>query len=234
MCCLNAFLLLVSIVSLTLLLAAAQNLSFTAPPELSALDDRLNGSYSSLLSRLSKGDSERVKSAQRIWLADRNSCGCDASCISRHYAQRSGELDAAQFSRGRLTIGYDQEGKIDASPQSCVAYVREMTAWPEADIQKAGREVCAARKRHVDAYEALQAAYSRFARTVSEDRRLNLDLSVEHFRTLMKSCMDHKFQLTTGGHNVRIDIIPNEIAASCLAMGTRMLDYETGRIHMPW
>ena len=28
-----------------------------------------------------------------------------------------------------LTIGYDHEGKIDASPQACLTYVKEVTEW---------------------------------------------------------------------------------------------------------
>ena len=32
----------------------------------------------------------------------------------------------------RLVIGYDNEGKIDASPQACLAHVKEITEWDKA------------------------------------------------------------------------------------------------------
>jgi len=39
--------------------------------------------------------------------------------------------------------------------------------------------------------------------------------------------MDHKFGLTTGGHNIMIDIIENDIAAQCLTLGSNLLKDET-------
>ncbi len=143
----------------------------------------------------------------------------------------------------RLIIGYDHEGKIDASPQACLQYVKEITEWDKAATEKGAREVCAARKRHVDAYAALaseasgqrrdskvrapdtrpepgssaraalQAAYKDFVKTYSVDRRLNLPGVVASFQALVKACMEHKFGLTTGGHNIRIDIIENDCFA---------------------
>ncbi len=49
---------------------------------------------------------------------------------------------------GHLTVGYDEEGKIDPNPKACLALVREMTQWNEADTRKGALEVCAARKKH--------------------------------------------------------------------------------------
>ncbi len=129
----------------------------------------------------------------------------------------------------RLIIGYDHEGKIDASPQACLAYVKEVTEWDKAETEKGAREVCAARKRHVDAYAALQVAYKDFVKTYSVDRRLNLPGAVASFQTLVKACMEHKLGLTTGGHNIRIDIIENEIATACLVLGSNLLKEETAK-----
>src|SRR5215470_10130471 len=56
-----------------------------------------------------------------------------------------------------LVIGYKDEGKIDASREACVAHVKEVTEWSEAETQRGAREVCAARRKHIDAYAALQA-----------------------------------------------------------------------------
>ena len=37
----------------------------------------------------------------------------------------------------------------------------------------------------------------------------------------------YKLGLNPGGHNIAIDIIPNEIAADCLTVGTKLLTDET-------
>jgi hypothetical protein len=127
----------------------------------------------------------------------------------------------------RLTIGYDNEGKIDAGPQACLAFVKEMTQWDKAQTEKGAKDVCAARKRHVEAYAALQSNYKDFVKAFSVDRRLNLPGAVSNFITLVKACMEHKFGLTTGGHNIMIDVIDNDIAAQCLTLGSNLLKDET-------
>ncbi len=50
---------------------------------------------------------------------------------------------------------------------------------------------------------------------------------------MVKECIDHKSGITTGGHNIGIDIIPNHIAASCLDWGRRMLEDETAWYEQP-
>jgi hypothetical protein len=133
----------------------------------------------------------------------------------------------------QLTIGYDHEGTIDATPQACLELVKEITQWDKAQTEKGARDVCAARKRHVDAYNALQANYRSFVKAFSADRRLNLPEAVESFKTLVKACIDHKFGLTTGGHNIMIDIIENDIATSCLTLGSNLLREETAKYAAP-
>ena len=49
----------------------------------------------------------------------------------------------------------------------------------------------------------------------------------------MKACIDHKFGLTTGGHNIMIDIIENDIATSCLTLGSNLLRDETAKYTAP-
>jgi hypothetical protein len=132
-----------------------------------------------------------------------------------------------------LTIGYEHEGKIDASHQACLALVKEITEWDKAQTEKGAKDVCAARKRHVDAYNTLQANYKTFVKVFSADRRLNLPGAVESFKTLVKACIDHKFGLTTGGHNIMIDIIENDIVASCLTLGANLLRDETAKYKAP-
>jgi hypothetical protein len=128
-----------------------------------------------------------------------------------------------------FVIGYDNEGDIDADPQTCVAHVKGIVLWDKAEITKAAREVCAARKRHVEAYAALQANYKNFVNAFSDDRRLNLPAAVSNLKTLVQACMDHKFGLTTGGHNIRIDIIENTIVAECLTLGSNLIKDETAK-----
>jgi hypothetical protein len=41
--------------------------------------------------------------------------------------------------------------------------------------------------------------------------------------------MDHKFGITTGGHNIMIDIIENDIRAACLTLGSNLIKDETKR-----
>jgi hypothetical protein len=127
----------------------------------------------------------------------------------------------------KLVIGYDNEGKVNASPQGCLAYVREMTTWDQADTERGAKEVCAARKRHADAYATLQSNYQAFVKAFSQDRRLNLPDAVTNLKDLINSCMDHKFALTTGGHNIMIDVIENDIRADCLTLGSNLIKDET-------
>ena len=129
----------------------------------------------------------------------------------------------------RLIIGYDNEGKIDASPQACLAHVKEITAWDKAMTEKGARDVCAARKRHVEAYAALQASYKNFVKAFSVDRRLDLASAVSNLAILLKACMAHMFGLTTGGHNITIDTIENDIAAQCLVLGSNLIKDETAK-----
>ena len=61
------------------------------------------------------------------------------------------------------------------------------------------------------------------------DRRLDLPKAVESFKTLVNACIEHKFGLTTGGHNIRIDIIDNDIRAACVTLGSNLLKDETAK-----
>ncbi len=133
----------------------------------------------------------------------------------------------------KLTFGYEYEGEVDASPKACEATVREVVEWSDEDVKRATADVCAARKAHVDAYAALQQSYKEFAQTFGADTRLNTGEAVVHFQELVKECVDHKTGITTGGHNIAIDIIPNQIASECLALGKRLLDEETAWYKAP-
>jgi hypothetical protein len=128
-----------------------------------------------------------------------------------------------------LVIGYDNEGKVDTDFKACLASVRDVTQWDKAATEAGAKQVCAARKRHADAYSALQSNYKAFVEAFSKDRRLNLPDAVANLKTLIKACMDHKFGITTGGHNIMIDVIENDVSASCLSFGSNLIKDETVR-----
>lgn len=129
-----------------------------------------------------------------------------------------------------LVIGYEAEGKVDAGPQACLAAVREVTEWDKAATEGGAKDVCAARKHHLDAYADLQKTYKVFVEEFSKDRRLELANAVASLKTLIKACMDHKFGITTGGHNIMIDIIENEIDAGCLTLANNLLKDENAKL----
>lgn len=125
-----------------------------------------------------------------------------------------------------LTFGYEDEGKVDASQAACEAYIKDAVEWPEAETKQAIEDVCGARQWHVEAYAAIRKSYKALAKQIGEDNRLDQAKAVKGIEAMVKACIDHKTGLTTGGHNIAIDIIPNEIAARCLEIGRGMLDEE--------
>jgi hypothetical protein len=146
-----------------------------------------------------------------------------AACVMPQGAYAESTVPAA------LVIGYDNEGKVDTDFKACLAYVRDVAEWDKAATEGGAKQVCAARKRHADAYAALQSNYKAFVEAFSKDRRLNLPDAVANLKTLVKACMDHKFGITTGGHNIMIDVIENDISASCLSFGSNLIKDETAR-----
>jgi hypothetical protein len=148
--------------------------------------------------------------------------GCLLSLIVADFA-----LGQRALPPNHLTLGYDDEGKIDASPQSCLDLVKGITQWDEADTLRGALEVCVARKKHIDAYAALQASYKTFIQEVMKDNRYNSAEATRTVPTLVRACISHKLSITTGGHNTRIDIINNEIAATCLMLAVDLLRDET-------
>jgi hypothetical protein len=122
-----------------------------------------------------------------------------------------------------LVIGYDTEAKINSSVSSCIEAVRNVTKWADDLVAKGADAVCESRKRHIDAYQSLQSAYQSLMTSVADDRRLSIDAAMAPFRTFIQGCIDHKRKLTNGGHNIQIEIMQNDIIASCLVIGSTML-----------
>jgi hypothetical protein len=44
---------------------------------------------------------------------------------------------------------------------------------------------------------------------------------------MIKGCIDMKWALSTGSHNIGIDMMPNAIAAECLDVGRGAIERET-------
>ena len=118
--------------------------------------------------------------------------------------------------------GYNDED-IDHLVQRCVADAAGDTeGWSKKDIEEATRKQCAARKRHVEAYEALQANYRTLMGLLAQDIRTEPADAAAQLRIMVKACIDHKSGVSTGGHNVMVDVIENDIDAKCLALGANL------------
>jgi hypothetical protein len=129
-----------------------------------------------------------------------------------------------------LVIGYDQEGHVDASEAACRVFVKEMVEWEPAEMEKAVKDVCAYRKKHLDAYAALQKAYGALRDTLKEQTRFDGAAAARGIAAMVNGCIDMKWALSTGGHNVGIDMMPNAIAAECLNMGRETVERETSAL----
>jgi hypothetical protein len=72
----------------------------------------------------------------------------------------------------------------------------------------------------------VQKSYKALVAAIGGDHRLDAPAAAKNFSTMVKACIDYKSNLTSGGHNVMTDIIPNAIAADCLTAGKKMIDVD--------
>jgi hypothetical protein len=133
----------------------------------------------------------------------------------------------------RLAIGYDNENKIDATERECRLHVESVTAWDKAATDEGARKVCASRQRHIDAYSKFQTDYRSLIENFSSDNQLRIHEAISNLRGMIKNCMNHKFSLTTGGHNIMINITENDIASDCLNWGSSLLNAEIKDFNVP-
>lgn len=133
--------------------------------------------------------------------------------------------DRRVSSQDHLTVGYEGEGKVDNSFEACMAVASGMGI-------EAAHKVCDARNRHIVAYQRFQTAYARLGKILSADRRINLVAAMDQLKQLIRSCISHKLYITTGGHNIMMDIIPNEAAANCVSLGADLLTSEADNIEV--
>lgn len=129
-----------------------------------------------------------------------------------------------------LVIGYEDEGKVDDSTAACRAFVKETVEWEKAEMEQAVKDVCAHRRKHVEAYAALQSSYGAFRDVLQEATRFDGPAAARNIASLIKSCIDFKWALSTGGHNIGIDMVPNVIATECLDLGREQLEKETSAL----
>jgi hypothetical protein len=130
----------------------------------------------------------------------------------------------------KLKFGYEGEGKVDASPAACLSFAKEFEGSHGADaaeVKANADEVCASRKRHADAYAALQDSYRKMVEALDGDELLHSASSVRAFESMIAACVAHKHGLVGPGKQSVVDMIPNEIAARCLDLGKNLLDEET-------
>jgi uncharacterized protein len=57
-------------------------------PALANLDATMAGMYFALRNQMSRPGASNLLGSQVRWLAERNSCGCDADCLFRTYQER--------------------------------------------------------------------------------------------------------------------------------------------------
>jgi hypothetical protein len=72
----------------------------------------------------------------------------------------------------------------------------------------------------------LQANYNAFISALTRDRRFDWAEAASTVPVLVKTCMTHKLSITLPGQNIRLDIIPNEVAAACLTLISDLLGEE--------
>jgi hypothetical protein len=57
---------------------------------------------------------------------------------------------------------------------------------------------------------------------LAQDVRLSPTEAAANLKIMVKACIDHKSGVSTGGHNVMVDVIENDIDAKCLALGANL------------
>jgi hypothetical protein len=129
-----------------------------------------------------------------------------------------------------LVVGYEEEGEVDDSTAACRAFVTETVEWEKAEMEQAVKDVCAMRRKHVEAYAALQSSFAAFREVLQEATRYDGPAAARNIAGLIKSCIDFKWALSTGGHNIGIDMMPNSIATECLGLGRELIDKETSAL----
>jgi uncharacterized protein len=86
--------------------------------ELSTLDEKVDKAYQTMLGQRTGAAAEQLKSEQQAWLASRNACGCDPTCIEREYQHRVAELDRVAASP-QTSLPSQATGVWGSSKRAC-------------------------------------------------------------------------------------------------------------------
>jgi hypothetical protein len=103
------------------------------------------------------------------------------------------------------------------------------THFLDAAQQKLAEAACLFDLSEHRLHHLLSQSVRRFEAAVVDLFAHQLREAVSNLKTLIKACMDHKFGITTGGHNIMIDVIENDVSAGCLTLGSNLIKDETTR-----
>jgi uncharacterized protein len=97
-----------------------------ANDSLAALDRSLTAIYDSKLGTLPTSQREELASAEKAWLAERNSCGANTSCINNAYLVRIGQLGGVPPSPANAATGETSCNQA-VGPAQAATYVSQCT-----------------------------------------------------------------------------------------------------------
>ncbi len=130
-----------------------------------------------------------------------------------------------------LVIGYEGEGSRRRVEEACRSFVLETVEWEKAEVEQGRKGRLPASVSDTSRPMPRSRPPTRsLPHALHEQTRFDGTAAAAHLASMLRSCMDHKLELTTGGHNVGIDMVPNGIAAQCLRLGTDFLTAETQQI----
>jgi hypothetical protein len=114
----------------------------------------------------------------------------------------------------------------------CLADVKEVTSWDEAQTMTAARQVCEVRQKHlkqkqrfVKALDKLKQQYKGYTNHGLEQ---HVPTATKDSWSIVKSCIDFK-QGFTYPHNIGILIVPATIHQECYQMGAELVEAEIKR-----
>ncbi len=118
---------------------------------------------------------------------------------------------------------------INTQPSQCLADVKEVTAWDEAATRQAANQVCAERRRHVQAKQrfekSLVALNQEYRERTNHGFSQFLPEAVRRSRAIVENCIALK-EGFTAPHNVATLLVPETLRSDCYAVGTQLVEAE--------
>lgn len=138
----------------------------------------------------------------------------------------TGIASSAYAAGSGLIIGYEGEGRVDASYGACKSFVEGLNG---SDVQEGDSqvlEVCTARQNHLRAYDEFQTAYRIFRQALT-GTKIGPDDPSQAMVKLLRNCIVFRSNMLSGARGVGLDIIGNEAPTDCLKLGTQMLNEQS-------